>query len=313
MSEPSTTELPQAFFLPARTGTGPDAGQRMCLFHAPATGVVAQGSVLYLHPFAEEMGHARRVVAQQARQLAQAGFAVLQIDLLGCGDSSGNFEDALWEDWLQDAQQALDWLQTRSSHQASDTLWLWGLRSGALLASALVQHMATQQQPLPHLLLWQPVASGQQVLQQFMRLHSAARWLQADSQANTASVAQTLARGETVPIAGYPLTGALADGLRLARLTPPDTCMPEASDKHPRRLVWISCTPQVGSHKPLLQRPQQAWRDAGWTVQSTTVSAPSFWQTADWHEAPELLSATTLALCNSPLPLSRSQPQTRAA
>ncbi|MBK8384562.1 MAG: hypothetical protein IPL11_02315 [Candidatus Accumulibacter sp.] len=37
-----------------------------------------------------------RIVPLQARALATAGYAVLQIDLMGCGDSSGDFGDATW-------------------------------------------------------------------------------------------------------------------------------------------------------------------------------------------------------------------------
>jgi len=302
--EGHTLELPQAFFLPtsARPGHGP--GQRLCLFNAPPAGAVSRGSVLYLHPFAEEMNHARRVVAQQARALAQAGFAVLQIDLLGCGDSSGNFEEAHWEDWLQDAQLALDWLQARSSDTASHGLWLWGLRSGALLATALAERLGEQQQATPHLLLWQPVASGQQMLQQFLRLHSAGQWLQPDaSEPLTPGVSQALARGETVHIAGYALTPALAEGLRLARLAPPVLHAVHPSVDKPGRLVWMSCTSQADPNQRLgLQRPLQAWRDAGWLVHSETVQAPGFWQSMGMQEAPELLRATTQALCNPPLP-----------
>ena len=103
MSLPARTALPQAFFL--ATGTG----QRFCLFHPPQ-GATPLGRVLYLHPFAEELNSTRRVVAGQARVLAQAGYGVLQIDLLGCGDSAGDFADATWAAWLDDAQAAHRWL-----------------------------------------------------------------------------------------------------------------------------------------------------------------------------------------------------------
>ena len=80
---PSRPPLPQAFFLPADGGQ-----QRFCLFHPPQ-GTQHRGRVLYLHPFAEELNSTRRIVAQQARALAQAGYGVLQIDLLGqCGYGS---------------------------------------------------------------------------------------------------------------------------------------------------------------------------------------------------------------------------------
>ena len=48
--------------------------------------------------------------ASQARALAQAGYGVLQVDLLGCGDSTGDFADATWAAWLDDAQAAHRWL-----------------------------------------------------------------------------------------------------------------------------------------------------------------------------------------------------------
>ena len=73
MTHPWPYPLPQAFFLPA------DGGQRFCLFYPPE-GTQSRGRVLYLHPFAEELNSTRRIVAQQARALAQAGHGVLLVD-----------------------------------------------------------------------------------------------------------------------------------------------------------------------------------------------------------------------------------------
>jgi exosortase A-associated hydrolase 2 len=165
------------------------------------------------------------VVAQQARALAQAGYGVLQIDLLGCGDSSGEFADATWAAWLHDAQQARHWLL----EQGGGPLWLWGMRAGALLAAQLAQQPQEGGDPT-HLLLWQPVASGQQQLQQFLRLQAASQWLGNASSGQTP--AQALALGESVHIAGYTLSANLARGLGDARLTPP-------RQGQPGRLVWL--------------------------------------------------------------------------
>ncbi|MBN9422686.1 MAG: alpha/beta hydrolase, partial [Candidatus Accumulibacter sp.] len=115
----------EAFFLPATSG------QRYCLFHRPATEGAARGALVYVHPFAEEMNKSRRMAAVQARALAAAGYAVLQIDLHGCGDSSGDFADASWAGWLDDVELACAWLRAR----CAAPLWLWGLRSGCLLAA----------------------------------------------------------------------------------------------------------------------------------------------------------------------------------
>src|SRR5687768_8838655 len=79
----------EAMFLSA-----PHGGRRFCLLHMPSR--PARALVVYVHPFAEEMNKSRRMAALQARALAASGHAVLQIDLLGCGDSSGDFGDASW-------------------------------------------------------------------------------------------------------------------------------------------------------------------------------------------------------------------------
>src|SRR5947208_15350687 len=99
-------------------------GRRFCVFH-PASRRDAAGAFVYVHPFAEEMNKSRRMAALQSRALAAAGHAVLQIDLHGCGDSSGGFGDASWAAWIDDVVGACAWIieKTRAP------LWLWGLRA----------------------------------------------------------------------------------------------------------------------------------------------------------------------------------------
>ena len=75
-------------------------GQRFCIVHRPSG--VCHGALLYVHPFGEEMNKSRRMVALQCRALAENGFLVLQMDLRGCGDSSDEFVDASWQDWIED-------------------------------------------------------------------------------------------------------------------------------------------------------------------------------------------------------------------
>lgn len=233
--------------------------------------------MLYLHPFAEELNCTRRMVAQQARALAQVGYGVLQIDLLGCGDSEGSFADATWEAWLQDGQVALQWLRAN----ASGPLWLWGMRGGALLAAELAD---TLHEPV-HLLLWQPVVSGRQQLQQFLRLHAAGQWLE-NGNAKKDNPAQMLAQGRTVDIAGYILTPALAKGLDTARLQPPAT-------PTPGRLIWLDLSMHAEPVlTPASETQATTWRQAGWQVEARILTGPAFWQTTGMDEAPELMHAT---------------------
>ena len=280
MSPRARAALPQAFFLAT------DTGQRFCLFHPPQ-GATPLGRVLYLHPFAEELNSTRRVVAGQARALAQAGYGVLQIDLLGCGDSAGDFADATWAAWLHDAQQAHRWLDDH----ASGPLWLWGMRSGALLAAQLAALLQAPGTAPTHLLLWQPVASGQQMLQQFLRLRAASQWLGAGSTGEPPP-SQVLAQGLAIDIAGYTLSPRLAQGLAEAH-------MPAPGSLQPGRLVWLEpSSAQTPSLSPAAGKQLPAWHAAGWQVQAQAVEGPPFWQTVGTDEAPALVQATLAALAH---------------
>lgn len=277
MTQTGRPALPQAFFLPVEHRTRGN-GQRFCLFHLPQ-GETKRGRVLYLHPFAEELNTTRRMVAQQARAMAEAGFAVLQMDLMGCGDSSGEFSDASWSDWIDDALMAQQWLTQFTSGPS----WLWGMRSGALLAAELLPRLTEP----THLLLWQPVASGRQMLQQFIRLHTASQWLGSDK-GDGPSPTQLLAKDQEVEIAGYAIKPELARGLSEAVLRP-------IKVNDGRRLVWLEVSnqsePLVGTSA---ERELVGWRDAGWQVHASAVQGPAFWQNVSADNLPNLVN-TTLA------------------
>lgn len=267
----------EAFFLPAADS---GKGQRLCLFHAPRRSPVL-GAIVHLHAFAEEMNKARRMVALTARSLAESGYAVLQIDLYGCGDSSGEFADATWQDWLDDAALAVAWLRQRSAAP----LWLWGLRAGALLAA---QGAAQQWAPSPcHLLLWQPPSAGRVLLQQFLRLRTA-RGMLAGSGERTGieTLKRELADGKHVEIAGYALSPALATGLEAATLAPPALAA---------RAVCIEIDSR-GELSPALQTAVRLWLAAGWQVDARAIPGAPFWQTTEIETVPALVDSTLQAL-----------------
>lgn len=266
----------QAFFLPSDGAAG---GQRFCLYH-PAQGAAARSAIVYVHPFAEEMNKSRRMAALQSRAFAQAGHAVLQIDLLGCGDSSGDFGDARWSDWIDDVVQACRWLQS----QVRAPLWLWGLRAGSLLAA----DAAHQLNHVHGLLLWQPPTSGKLVLQQFLRLKLASDMLGGQARGAMESLRAQLAAGQSVDVAGYRLHAALASSLEEASLQP---------SSHVRQLEWM----EVASRSPASLLPASAmklaqWQQAGCAARSQVVNGPGFWQTTEIEDAPALVDASIAAL-----------------
>lgn len=278
------TQAPQPFFLSLGDG------HRYCLFH-PAQGT-PRGAVLHVHPFAEEMNKTRRMAARQARALAAAGHAVLQIDLLGCGDSSGDFGDARWQQWIDDLLHARRWLADRLAQYGPLPMWFWGVRAGCLLAADAARSWGGT----THLLLWQPsFTDGAMALQQFLRLRLAADLIAAPDAAGRARGAmdalhRQLINGDALQIAGYMLHPELAAGLRASRLAP----WPAGEGA---RLVWLEVVagaePVAG---PGATRSVPRWQECGWHVELSAVQGPAFWQTSEIEESPALLEATVAAL-----------------
>ncbi len=276
------------------TGAGRD-DRLMALWHAPAgaTADAACGVVLYVHPFAEEMNKTRRMAALQARALAAAGYGVLQIDLKGCGDSSGEFGDASWFDWVSDVLAAVRWLRTRSSAP----LTLWGLRAGCLVLADAAQQMPDE---ACSFVFWQPTPKGAPVLRQFLRTAAAAAFLDGGGKGVVESLRKQLAAGESVEVGGYRIHPALAAGLEQARLPVPARL---------NRLVWLEVSAVAGAavaeaaHPPLTPASvsaSAAWREAASSFEVRLVPGPPFWQTAEIETAPALIEATLAAM--QPLP-----------
>jgi exosortase A-associated hydrolase 2 len=272
-------------------------GARLAIYHPPAQGH-ARGMVVHVHAFAEEMNKSRRMVATQARALAAAGFAVLQLDLLGCGDSAGDFGDTTWLRWVEDVCAAARWLQQHeleATDAAPAPLWVWGLRAGTLLATEAAARMA-EDGTCCNLLFWQPAPVGRLLLQQFLRLKAAGDLAAGQAKAAMEQLRAQIAAGQPVEVAGYQLAPALCHGLEQARLEPP-AGIPTG------RVVWLEVSAvEQPTLAPAGAATLAGWRAAGWSVQAQAIRGPAFWQTTEIEDAPDLVAATMSALQTGALP-----------
>ena len=267
-----------------------EGGQRFCLFHE-AHGSPARGQIVYVHPFAEEMNKSRRMAALQARAFAQAGYDVLQIDLLGCGDSSGDFGDATWQAWVNDVVQGCRWLRCRNSASGAGSqlpaLWLWGLRAGCLVAVEAARALDTP----CNFIFWQPPASGKPLLQQFLRLKVAGDMLGGQAKGAMEYLRQQLDTGEAVEIAGYRLSPELAAGLEQALPVPP------LDSGRVERLEWFEMSTRADAQlSPISGKTFALWQTAAIAARSHVVNGPAFWQTSEIEEAPALILVTLAAV-----------------
>lgn len=246
---------------------------------------MVRGAIIYLHPFAEEMNKTRRMAALQSRAMADAGFAVLQIDLLGCGDSAGDFSEATWLGWQADVLLAYRWL--RKQTQAPMTLW--GLRAGCLLAASAAVNLPEK----ANFIFWQPVISGKQHWQQFMRVKMAGELVSGEHKGVVEQLRRELAAGVAAEIAGYTVSPALAQGLEAAELEPPTDgkgCV-----------IWLETSLRhEATLAPVSQKSIERWQAAGYEVYTQVVRGPAFWQTSEIEDAPELIAATQAALESLP-------------
>lgn len=270
---------PSAFFLESARG------RHLAVLHSPPAGLPPRIALLHVHAFAEEMNKARRMVSLQSRALARDGHAVLLLDLTGCGDASGDFGDATWEGWLADVVMGSQWLRDH----VPAPLWLWGLRAGGLLAAAAWDRISPAASGL---LLWQPPASGQALLSQFLRLKAAGSMADGQAKATLDGLRARLAAGQPVEIGGYGLAAALAQGLGNASLAPP---------RQPAQLCLLETSPRAEpTLSPGTERLLTNWRSAGWQAEARAVQGPSFWQTTEIEDAPGLLAATTAMMAMTP-------------
>lgn len=266
----------EPFFLDA------SPGKRFCLYHPPAENISANQALIYLHPFAEEMNKSRRMAALQARAFAAAGLGVLQIDLYGCGDSEGDFGEAAWEIWKGDVACARQWL----IRKGFESVHFWGLRLGALLALDYAANEEAGIDPAKFV-LWQPVVNGKSFLTQFLRLKLVSG-LMADDAAKVSGVQifrEKLAAGESLEIAGYMLSPAMAaaiDALRLSQLIVRNS-----------GIYWFEITPDTGRGlSPAGVAVVETWNRSGVRPEVMCIPGLPFWATQEISECPELLTAT---------------------
>jgi exosortase A-associated hydrolase 2 len=267
----------EAFYVEIR------GGRRFCILHRPKSRSLPRGAVVHVHAFAEEMNKSRRMVALAARALAANGWAVLLFDLDGCGDSSGEFTEATWSGWIEDALFARQWARDR----VGEPCWLWGLRAGCLIAA----EASAQSGGGTPLLLWQPVLSGRSHLTQFLRLKLANEALgQGEDRTGVKTLRTRLADGASVEIAGYALGPVLAAGLEQAELP---------LDRQLARVIWceISSEPEPRL-APASQARVEGLRARGVDVSVVSGRGPLFWQTVEIAEVPTLVEATVGALEN---------------
>ena len=200
------------------------------------------------------------------------------MDLLGCGDSSGDFGDATWAEWVTDIRTGISWLQRKFDCPPV----LWGLRLGCLLCLQAAAEVLTS----PTLIFWQPVIAGRQHLDQFLRLAVLSDIVvEGDRKpARVQRLREELVSGKAVEVAGYTVSPALAAGIDGAELIPGTASS---------RMAWLEVLGSGNEQiKPGSQMCVDQLQRTGYRVETRVVPGAPFWQVNEVGDCSQLVDAT---------------------
>lgn len=219
----------------------------------------------------------------QSRALSALGFTVLQIDLYGCGDSSGELADASIAKWRQDLDTGVAWMR----RQGIAPLHFWGLRFGALLGLDWLNR-SEQSSLIEGILLWQPVISGDTHLNQFLRIGVARDVLSAGaSRGAGAALRSRLMSGETIEIAGYDINSVLATEMADLKLI-------SLCNLGSRHVDWIEvCHDPAAGIGPASANVVKEWEHCGVAVHTAVVPGASFWNAVEITDCDSLIETST--------------------
>jgi exosortase A-associated hydrolase 2 len=274
----------EAFFLDGKAG-------RLCCVYHPPQGVdlkpaSARRAMLLIPPFAEELNMSRHTFARLARRLAKSGIGVLLVDLYGTGDSEGDFHDARWQIWRDDVLAGISWLIARG-HDSVDLL---GLRLGGVLAMDAAKLGSAQ---IDRIVLWNPVTSGRNHVNQFLRLRTLGG-ISGDEMARetTKELRALLTGGQMIDVLGYRFSPPLAKDLDTLNLA-------EFGAACTANVDWFEVTGEnANGFSPGSSRILDVWLEKGVRVAAHPVLDKPFWalQGIEPHWGDGLITATVGAL-----------------
>lgn len=125
------------------------------IMHLPCcTGQKNVPVIIICHGFISSKVGQHRVFVKAARELCQAGFAVLRFDFSGCGDSTGSYKDVTLTKQIDETIKAIDFVTKQSNIDKTQIILL-----GHSLGGAIAAMVASIDRRINKLILLSPVAN----------------------------------------------------------------------------------------------------------------------------------------------------------
>lgn len=214
-----------------------------------------------LPAFAEEMNRTRSFVSRISFRLSEAGFYVLQPDLSGTGDSTGEFQSADWSRWVEELRLTSAWLLDKAG-----PIHLVSLRAGSLFLRDL---LAAEPERFNRVCLVEPFVSGADAVREFLQLR-VARSIFEGTKESIAMLTEALAGGQSMEVGGYELSPGLYADLNTAAIEPIGPGLKQA--------LVLGCGRSAETRRTAAMRSlAETWRAAGADAAYAYVATEPFW------------------------------------
>ncbi len=207
-------------------------GRLFCLFYHPIHNSCPSQSIVMVPPFAEEMNKTRKAFTYFAQNCCKKNIGVLLVDLVGTGESDGEFGEATWETWKANVLEVYSWLINNGSSLISAL----GLRLGALL---IIDAFSTSKYELDKIILWQPVVTANVFLKQLLRINLAANlFANSSNNVDKSLPNEMFASNERIEVAGYELSKQLYAAMQQLSLKSLDSPLC-------KQIIWLETSINV--------------------------------------------------------------------
>ena len=240
-------------------------------------------AVILVPPFAEELSRSKRMYVLCARLLANSGFHVICFDYSGTGDSSGEWGEFDYVDWVNDLKTVYQYANNYAAH-----VNFIALRFGALiLADAIIQERLNTNRCI----FWDPVEKGEQLTRQLVRMKIAATMADAAKKISSQEVKQSMQDEGFLESGGYHISSTMFDEISSKQIAP--SVVPLLDQAH---LHWMA----LGRHKEQtdiwlansIARHELEEASVGIKLTMHAVNDVKFWMQQEVTLAPKLLQRT---------------------
>ena len=219
--------------------------------------------IIFCHPYGEQKQLSYPVFVRFARELARNGFSVLRFDHRGYGDSQGDVEDSTVETQVEETLAALQLCKERLR---VERVALLGLRFGGTVAALAAERDSS----IAGLILWFPVISGSQYMDELIRKKLFAELLRKGGGRSREQVLEDLTREGHLAIEGNFLTLQMSEQISAINL--------HAQIRHFRHPV--SLTVMKNPRKSYIEHEAlaRAYEAQGAPCLYTVVEEQPFWE-----------------------------------